>query len=157
MPCAAAADRTIGSIFLTACCIKNNHIALAGGVAAALQKALRNRREEQPIEIEVRTLAELEEALANGAESILLDNMKVEDVRQAVHARVRPFPACSGGGFRRHSAGECSRLRRNRCRLHFCRSADAFAPGSGLEHADRSRISFKTNSRGLLPAGMVFP
>src|SRR5712691_6820869 len=51
--------------------IKNNHIALAGGVAAALQKALQNRREEQPIEIEVRNLAELEEALANGAESIL--------------------------------------------------------------------------------------
>src|SRR5499425_2597057 len=51
--------------------IKNNHIALAGGVAAALQKALRNRREEQPIEIEVRTLAEVDEALANGAESIL--------------------------------------------------------------------------------------
>ena len=64
--------------------LKNNHIALAGGVAAALQKALHNRREEQPIEIEVRNLAEMEEALANGAESILLDNMKVEDVRTAV-------------------------------------------------------------------------
>src|SRR5438046_4526142 len=64
--------------------IKNNHIALAGGVATALQRALRNRREEQPIEIEIRTLVELDEALANGAESILLDNMKVEEVRQAV-------------------------------------------------------------------------
>src|SRR6266849_1878017 len=64
--------------------IKNNHIALAGGVAAALQKALRNRHEEQQIEIEVRNLAELEEALANGAESILLDNMAVEDARAAV-------------------------------------------------------------------------
>src|SRR5947209_8074816 len=48
--------------------IKNNHIALAGGVAAALQKAIQNRRGPQPIEIEVRTLSELEEALANGAE-----------------------------------------------------------------------------------------
>jgi nicotinate-nucleotide pyrophosphorylase (carboxylating) len=81
--------------------IKNNHIALAGGVAAALQRALRNRREEQPIEIEVRTLAELEEALANGAESILLDNMKVEDVRQAVirvtgHSRHVPIEASGG-------------------------------------------------------------
>src|SRR5205823_5114898 len=46
--------------------IKNNHIALAGGVAAALQKAIQNRRGPQPIEIEVRTLSELEEALANG-------------------------------------------------------------------------------------------
>ncbi len=81
--------------------LKNNHIALAGGVAATLQKTLRNRREEQPIEIEVRTMAELEEALANGAESILLDNMKVEEVRQAVtrikkHSRHVPVEASGG-------------------------------------------------------------
>jgi nicotinate-nucleotide pyrophosphorylase (carboxylating) len=68
--------------------IKNNHIALAGGVAAALQKARQNRREEQPIEIEVRNLHELEEALANGAERVLLDNMTVDAVREAV-AKVR--------------------------------------------------------------------
>jgi nicotinate-nucleotide pyrophosphorylase (carboxylating) len=71
--------------------IKNNHIALAGGVAAVLQKAFQNRREEQPIEIEVRNLAELDEALANGAERVLLDNMPVDLVREAV-AKVR---ACS--------------------------------------------------------------
>jgi nicotinate-nucleotide pyrophosphorylase (carboxylating) len=83
--------------------LKNNHIALAGGVAAALQKALRNRREEQPIEIEVRTLAEVDEALANGAESILLDNMKVEDVRTAVlrvHGDSRRVPVEASGGIR---------------------------------------------------------
>src|SRR6266700_3547834 len=83
--------------------IKNNHIALAGGVAAALQKALRNRREEQPIEIEVRNPAELEEALANGAESILLDNMTVDDVRAAVvrvSGHSRPVPLEASGGIR---------------------------------------------------------
>src|SRR5437588_789467 len=64
--------------------IKNNHIALAGGAASALERALRNRRGNQPIEIEVRTLAELEQALANGAEAILLDNMSAEEVRRAV-------------------------------------------------------------------------
>ncbi|HZD92713.1 MAG TPA: carboxylating nicotinate-nucleotide diphosphorylase [Candidatus Sulfotelmatobacter sp.] len=83
--------------------LKNNHIALAGGVAAALQKALGNRREEQPIEIEVRNLAEMEEALANGAESILLDNMKVEDVRAAVmriHDHTRHVPVEASGGIR---------------------------------------------------------
>ncbi len=83
--------------------IKNNHIALVGGVAVALQKALRNRREEQPIEIEVRTMAELDEALANGAERILLDNMKPEEVRQAV-VRVaghsRQVPVETSGGIR---------------------------------------------------------
>jgi len=64
--------------------IKNNHIALAGGIAPALERAHRNRRGSQPIEIEVRTLDELETALNNGAEAILLDNMTPEDVRLAV-------------------------------------------------------------------------
>jgi nicotinate-nucleotide pyrophosphorylase (carboxylating) len=81
--------------------IKHNHIALAGGIAPALQRALRNRRGEQPVETEVRSLAELEEALQHGAEAVLLDNMSVEDVRQAVervvqHTR-RMNLECSGG------------------------------------------------------------
>jgi nicotinate-nucleotide pyrophosphorylase (carboxylating) len=64
--------------------LKNNHIALAGGIGPALEHAHRNRRGEQPIEIEVRTLEELEQALASGAEAVLLDNMSPEDVRRAV-------------------------------------------------------------------------
>src|SRR6202035_4916681 len=64
--------------------IKNNHIALAGGIVPALERAVRNRRGSQPIEIEVRNLAELEEALAHGAEAILLDNMSPVEVRHAV-------------------------------------------------------------------------
>src|SRR5437660_3108943 len=81
--------------------IKNNHIALAGGLAPVLERAHRNRRGSQPIEVEVRTLAELEEALEHGAEAILLDNMPVEQVSEAVarcaHGE-RPIPVeCSGG------------------------------------------------------------
>src|SRR5207245_11687210 len=64
--------------------IKHNHIALAGGVVPALERAHHNRRGSQPIEVEVRTLAELEQALEHGAEAVLLDNMSVADVRQAV-------------------------------------------------------------------------
>jgi len=64
--------------------IKNNHIALAGGIAPVLERAHRNRRGSQPIEVEVRNLEELEEALSNGAEAILLDNMTHEEVRRAV-------------------------------------------------------------------------
>lgn len=64
--------------------IKNNHIRLAGGVAAALERALSRRRPDQPIEIEVRTLEELSLALAAGAERVLLDNMAPEEVRRAV-------------------------------------------------------------------------
>lgn len=52
--------------------IKNNHIAAAGGVRAALESA---KRSGLAIEIEVRELAELEEALASGATHLLLDNL----------------------------------------------------------------------------------
>lgn len=81
--------------------IKNNHIALAGGIRQALERAHKNRRGSQPLEIEVRSLTELEEALQNGAEAILLDNMKIEDVARAVercnnHTRRVPLE-CSGG------------------------------------------------------------
>jgi nicotinate-nucleotide pyrophosphorylase (carboxylating) len=81
--------------------IKNNHIALAGGIAPALQRAIRNRRGEQPIEIEVTTLEELETALQNGAEAVLLDNMSPESVRQAVervqrHTRRVPLEVSGG-------------------------------------------------------------
>ncbi|MFL6299759.1 MAG: carboxylating nicotinate-nucleotide diphosphorylase [Terriglobales bacterium] len=81
--------------------IKNNHIAIAGGVAKALERAHRNRRGEQPIEIEVRTMAELEEALQHGAEALLLDNMPPDLVRQCVerassHSRRIPLEASGG-------------------------------------------------------------
>jgi nicotinate-nucleotide pyrophosphorylase (carboxylating) len=68
--------------------IKNNHIALAGGAVPALQRALHNRRGSQKVEIEVRSLHELEAVLEHGAEAVLLDNMPPEQVRQAVE-RVR--------------------------------------------------------------------
>ena len=81
--------------------IKNNHIALAGGIVPALERAYRNRRGSQLIEVEVRTLEELEEALAHGAEAILLDNMSPEEVRRAVDRCAeleRHIPLeCSGG------------------------------------------------------------
>jgi nicotinate-nucleotide pyrophosphorylase (carboxylating) len=81
--------------------IKNNHIALAGGMVAALERAHRNRRGEQPIEVEVRNLQELEQALAYGAETVLLDNMSVEDVKKAVvrcSGMDRRIPVeCAGG------------------------------------------------------------
>src|SRR5438105_12407344 len=70
--------------------IKHNHIALAGGVVPALESAHHNRRGSQPIEVEVRTLAGLEQALEHGPEAVLLDNMRVADVKQGV-ARCAPM------------------------------------------------------------------
>jgi nicotinate-nucleotide pyrophosphorylase (carboxylating) len=82
--------------------IKNNHITLAGGAAAALERALRNRRGAQTVEIEVRSLEELDIALEHGAEAVLLDNMTPDQVRQAVE-RVgqldRRVPLEASGGI----------------------------------------------------------
>ena len=64
--------------------IKNNHIALGGGLSAVLTRALERRRLHQRVQIEVRTGLELEEALAHGAEAILLDNMSPAQVRSSV-------------------------------------------------------------------------
>ncbi len=82
--------------------IKNNHIALAGGVVPALQRALQNRRGTQLIEIEVRSLEELEAVLQNGAEAVLLDNMSPEQVREAVETvskLERRIPLEASGGI----------------------------------------------------------
>jgi nicotinate-nucleotide pyrophosphorylase (carboxylating) len=64
--------------------IKNNHIALGGGLTTVLRRALELRKPGQRVQVEVRTPQELEEALANGAEAILLDNMTVKEVKHAV-------------------------------------------------------------------------
>ncbi len=64
--------------------IKNNHIALGGGLAAALTRALEKRRKGQRVQVEVRTQKELEEAIEFGAEAILLDNMTPKGVRKSV-------------------------------------------------------------------------
>jgi nicotinate-nucleotide pyrophosphorylase (carboxylating) len=82
--------------------VKNNHIELAGGIPRALANLLQNRRGNQPIEVEVRSLKELEEALKCGAEAILLDNMSVEDVRKAVERCAkfeRRIPLEASGGI----------------------------------------------------------
>jgi len=80
--------------------IKGNHVALTGGIAVALERAHHNRRGSQPLEVEVRSLGELDEALQNGGEAILFDHMTPEDVRTAVDrvkAQRRIPLECSGG------------------------------------------------------------
>ena len=64
--------------------IKNNHISMGGGVKLALEHALERRRGKQAVQVEVRSQAELEEALAGGPDSILLDNMTPAAVKKAV-------------------------------------------------------------------------
>lgn len=63
--------------------IKDNHVRLAGGVAAAVARC-RASRPDLRLEVEVQTLAECDDALAAGADIILVDNMSLDDVREAV-------------------------------------------------------------------------
>jgi len=75
--------------------VKDNHIAAAGGIAAALERC---RRVKRPVEIEVRSIGELREALAAGAKRVLLDNMSLAQMRRAVEtAGGRALLEASGG------------------------------------------------------------
>lgn len=77
--------------------IKNNHIAAAGGVGEAVRRA-RATAPDLPLEVECRTLAEVDEALDAGAPRILLDNMDLERLRVAVaHVGGRAQLEASGG------------------------------------------------------------
>lgn len=63
--------------------IKDNHIRLAGGVAEAMRR-MKAARQEMPIEIEAQTMAQVDEAIDAGANVILLDNLSMEDTREAI-------------------------------------------------------------------------
>src|SRR5207247_871988 len=77
--------------------VKENHIHLAGGVGAALDR-VRAANPQVAVEIEAETLDEVDQALASGATFILLDNMTTEQIREAVHrARGRAKIEISGG------------------------------------------------------------
>jgi nicotinate-nucleotide pyrophosphorylase (carboxylating) len=72
--------------------IKNNHISLGGGVANVLALALQRRSRGQKIQIEVRSMEELEQALAGGADSLLLDNMTPAEAKRAVGIARKQIP-----------------------------------------------------------------
>ncbi|MBB5318223.1 carboxylating nicotinate-nucleotide diphosphorylase [Tunturibacter empetritectus] len=64
--------------------IKNNHISLGGGLPTVLERALEGRKTGQVVQVEVRSQTELDQAIAGGAESILLDNMTPSQVKKAI-------------------------------------------------------------------------
>ncbi len=78
--------------------IKENHILAAGSIAAAVQRAKASAPEGTPIEIEVESLDELEQAIEAGADNLLIDNFSLDDLRTAVErARGRATLEASGG------------------------------------------------------------
>lgn len=77
--------------------LKDNHIGAAGGVKEAIQMAKEYASFVRKIEIEVENLDMLKEALDAGADIIMLDNMSVEDMREAVRlAKGKAETECSG-------------------------------------------------------------
>jgi nicotinate-nucleotide pyrophosphorylase (carboxylating) len=84
--------------------IKENHVALAGGMAAAVQRA-RDEDPDRDVEVECRNAAEVAAALKAGADRLLLDNMDIAGLQAAVEARdahghrhsSRPALEASGG------------------------------------------------------------
>ena len=64
--------------------IKNNHISLGGGLPVVLERALAGRKPGQLVQVEVRNDTELAQAIAGGADGILLDNMSPKGIAAAV-------------------------------------------------------------------------
>jgi len=82
--------------------IKNNHIALGGGIPTVLERVLKARKPGQRVQVEVRTAQELDEALAGGAEAILLASMTPAQVKQSVERikkENRWIPTEASGGI----------------------------------------------------------
>jgi nicotinate-nucleotide pyrophosphorylase (carboxylating) len=78
--------------------VKENHSALGGGVGEATRNALAAAPEGMLVRIECATLEEVDEALAAGAPSLLLDNMTPDELREAVsRSRGRADSEASGG------------------------------------------------------------
>ncbi len=88
---------TLGSAIL----IKDNHLVAAGGVATAVRRARERAPHTSRIEVEVASLEQLEEALAAGADIVLLDNFDTANTREAVQRASkrtpRPLLEASGG------------------------------------------------------------
>src|SRR5260370_26380129 len=90
--------------------VKDNHVAAAGGIAAAV-RAVRDAAPGLPLEIECDSLAQVREALAAGAGLILLDNMGLADLGAAV-ALAGQYPAVrleASGGLRLDTARAVAR------------------------------------------------
>ena len=79
--------------------LKDNHIDAAGGITPAVN-ALRSRLGHMvKLEVETRNLDEVKEALAAGADIIMLDNMSCEDMRRAVELAAGRVPLEASGGI----------------------------------------------------------
>ncbi|RVC54995.1 MAG: carboxylating nicotinate-nucleotide diphosphorylase [Mesorhizobium sp.] len=113
--------------------IKDNHIAIAGGIRPAMERARMSVGHLVKVEIEVDTLAQLDEALALAPDAVLLDNMSVDDLRKAV--------AMVGGRAVTEASG---------------RITAAIAPAVAATGIDLISIGWLTHSAPILDIGLDY-
>ena len=89
--------------------IKDNHIKAAGSIATAVGRARESVGEDFPIEVETKTLEQVKEAVSCGADVIMLDNMDVAEIREAVSFIDRRALVEASGGVALENIGEIAR------------------------------------------------
>ncbi len=85
--------------------IKDNHIAAVGSISEAVARVRTKDKQGRPIEVEVKTLAELQEALTLGLDRIMLDNMSLAEMREAVHLTNGRVPLEASGNVNLENVG----------------------------------------------------
>ena len=88
--------------------LKENHIAAAGGIAAAVRRA-RQRHPDKEVEVEVEDDAQLAEAIAAGVDRVLLDNYSAQELRRAVAAAKGRVALEASGGITLETIAEVAR------------------------------------------------
>lgn len=89
--------------------IKDNHIKAAGSIAAAVGRARESVGEDFPVEVETKTLEQVKEAVSCGADVIMLDNMDIAEIREAVSFIDRRALVEASGGVALENIGEIAR------------------------------------------------
>ena len=79
--------------------IKDNHIAAAGSISAAVERVRTGDKQSRPIEVEVKNLTELQETLELAVDRILLDNMSLDEMREAVRLANGQTPLEASGNI----------------------------------------------------------
>ena len=85
--------------------IKDNHVRLAGGVKAAVDR-VRARQPHMPIEVEAQSLAQVDEALAAGTDIVLADNLNIDEIRETVRRTAGRAKVEISGGVTLDRIGE---------------------------------------------------
>lgn len=119
--------------------IKDNHVRLAGGIAAAISRC-RAHRPDLRLEIEAQTLEEVDQAVAAGADIVLVDNMSIDDVREAVRRAGGRSQIEISGGVRLDRIDELAAT-----------GADFVSAGALTHSAPAIDISFEIEPLALTP------